>query len=90
MCWASCTFQLVGDAHQLTHQNVIVIPTSLMLPFSAFLLASFLATITRSRIQTAHIDGAGSRHRLRSVVLISERDGRADGLPSAATSTSGS
>jgi hypothetical protein len=62
-------FQLAADAHQLTHQNVIVIYTSLMLPFSAFLLASFVATIPRSLIAAAHIDGAGTRHPRRSVVL---------------------
>lgn len=63
-------FQMVADAHQLnTYQSVIVIYTGLMLPFSTFLLASFFATIPRSLIEAARIDGAGTLHTLRSVVL---------------------
>jgi ABC-type glycerol-3-phosphate transport system permease component len=63
-------FQMVVDAHQLnTYQSVIVIYTGLMLPFSTFLLASFFATIPRSLIEAARIDGAGTLHTLRLIVL---------------------
>jgi raffinose/stachyose/melibiose transport system permease protein len=63
-------FQMMVDTHQVnTYQSVIVIYTGLMLPFSTFLLASFFATIPRSLIEAARIDGAGTFNTLRSVVL---------------------
>jgi len=62
-------FQLVVDAHQLnTYRSVIVIYTGLMLPFSTFLLASFFATVPRSLVEAARIDGAGTFRIFRSVL----------------------
>jgi ABC-type glycerol-3-phosphate transport system permease component len=63
-------FQMTVDAHQLnTYQSVIVIYTGLMLPFSTFLLASFFATIPRSLLEAARIDGAGTLRTLQTIVL---------------------
>ena len=63
-------FQMVVDAHQLnTYQSVIVIYTWLMLPFSTFLLATFFATVPRSLVEAARIDGAGTLRTLRLIVL---------------------
>jgi raffinose/stachyose/melibiose transport system permease protein len=67
-------FQLVVDAHQLnTYRSVIAIYTGLMLPFSTFLLASFFATVPRSLVEAARIDGAGSFRIFRSVLLPQAR-----------------
>lgn len=61
-------FQMVVDTHQLnTYRSVIVIYTGLMLPFSTFLLATFFATVPRSLVEAARIDGAGT---LRTLLLI--------------------
>ncbi len=63
-------FQMVVNVHQLsTYQSVIVIYTGVMLPFSTFLLASFFATIPRTLIEAARIDGAGTLRVFRSIVL---------------------
>ena len=63
-------FQMVVDAHQLnTYRSVIVIYTGLMLPFSTFLLATFFATVPRSLVEAARIDGAGTFRTLLLVVL---------------------
>jgi ABC-type glycerol-3-phosphate transport system permease component len=63
-------FQLVADVHQLnTYRSVIVIYTGLMLPFSTFLLASFFATVPRSLVEAARIDGAGIFRIFTSVLL---------------------
>jgi raffinose/stachyose/melibiose transport system permease protein len=63
-------FQMTVDLHQLnTYQSVIVIYTGLMLPFSTFLLASFFATIPRSLLEAARIDGAGTLRTLQAIVL---------------------
>jgi ABC-type glycerol-3-phosphate transport system permease component len=63
-------FQLVVNLHQIyTFRAAIVIYAGLMLPFSTFLLASYFATIPRSLIEAARIDGAGHLRILRSVVL---------------------
>jgi ABC-type glycerol-3-phosphate transport system permease component len=63
-------FQMVVDAQQLnTYRSVIVIYTGLMLPFSTFLLATFFATVPRSLVEAARIDGAGTFRTLLLVVL---------------------
>jgi raffinose/stachyose/melibiose transport system permease protein len=63
-------FQMVADAHQLnTYRAVIVIYTGILLPFSTFMLASFFATIPRSLLEAARIDGAGTLRTFLSVVV---------------------
>jgi ABC-type glycerol-3-phosphate transport system permease component len=63
-------FQMVVDVHQLnTYRSVIVIYAGLMLPFSTFLLATFFATVPRSLVDAARIDGAGTFRIFRSVLL---------------------
>ena len=54
-------FQIAAEFRQLnTYQTVIVIYTGLLLPFSTFLLASFFRTISKSLLEAARIDGAGT------------------------------
>lgn len=63
-------FQIAASFRQLnTYQTAIVIYTGLLLPFSTFLLASFFRTISKSLIEAARIDGAGSWRILLSIVL---------------------
>jgi ABC-type glycerol-3-phosphate transport system permease component len=67
-------FQMVVDLHQLnTYRSVIVIYLGLMLPFSTFMLASFFATVPRSLVEAARIDGAGTFRIFRSVLLPQAR-----------------
>jgi ABC-type glycerol-3-phosphate transport system permease component len=60
---------MVKVNQQNTYQSVIVIYVGLLLPFSTYLLASFFATIPRSLIDAARIDGASRFRILRRIVL---------------------
>lgn len=60
---------VVKVSQQNTYQSVIVIYAGLLLPFSTYLLASFFATIPRSLIDAARIDGASRLRILRRIVL---------------------
>jgi ABC-type glycerol-3-phosphate transport system permease component len=63
-------FQMMADAHQLnTYRSVIAIYTGIMLPFSTFLLTSFFATIPRTLLEAARIDGAKTWRTFTRVVI---------------------
>jgi raffinose/stachyose/melibiose transport system permease protein len=63
-------FQMAVDLSQLnTYRTVIVIYTGIMLPFSTFLLMSFFATIPRSLLDAARVDGAKTWRMFTSLVL---------------------
>jgi ABC-type glycerol-3-phosphate transport system permease component len=63
-------FQIAAGAGQLnTYQAVVVIYTGVLLPFSTFLLTNFFRTIPYALVEAALMDGAGSWHIFRSIVL---------------------
>jgi ABC-type glycerol-3-phosphate transport system permease component len=63
-------FEMMADTHQLnTYRSVIAIYTGIMLPFSTFLLTSFFATIPRTLLEAARMDGAKTWRTFTRVVL---------------------
>lgn len=69
-------FKVVLDAHLLNHRlGLILAYSALNLPFSIFLLASFMKSVPTELLNAAKIDGAGAFRTLWSVVLPLVRPG---------------
>lgn len=69
-------FKVILDAHLLNHRlGLILAYSALNLPFSIFLLASFMKSVPTELLNAAKIDGAGALRTLWSVVLPLVRPG---------------
>lgn len=69
-------FKVVLDADLLNDRlGLILVYTALLLPFSIFLLASFMRSVPVELLNAAMIDGAGTLRRLWSVVIPLVRPG---------------
>lgn len=69
-------FKIVLDAHLLNNRlGLILVYAALNLPFSIFLLASFMRSVPIELLNAAKIDGAGALRSLWSVVIPLVRPG---------------
>ena len=69
-------FKIVLDAHLLNNRlGLILVYAALNLPFSIFLLASFMRSVPDELLNAAKIDGAGALRTLWSVVIPLVRPG---------------
>jgi ABC-type glycerol-3-phosphate transport system permease component len=69
-------FKVILDAHLLNHRlGLILAYSALNLPFSIYLLASFMKSVPTELLNAAKIDGAGVLRTLWSVVLPLVRPG---------------
>lgn len=69
-------FKVVLDANLLNHRlGLILVYAALNLPFSIYLLASFMKSVPSELLNAAKIDGAGALRTLWSVVLPLVRPG---------------
>jgi multiple sugar transport system permease protein/raffinose/stachyose/melibiose transport system permease protein len=69
-------FKVVLDAHLLNNRlGLILVYAALNLPFSIFLLASFMRSVPEELLNAAKIDGAGALRSLWSVVIPLVRPG---------------